>query len=120
MKHAEAVRKVHQKFQQLIEEMNMHSMIQQTMQQLQIDTRDSPKQKPLLVFLNYEMNDLKWGILMRQYPAMQEDILEFTNTFRSNFVVDFLGIYDNLFAFGIQVKNSLALKSFQASLSFYL
>ena len=105
MKHAEAVRKVHQKFQQLIEEMNMHSMIQQTMQRLQIDTRDCPKQKALLVFHNYEMNDLKWGILLRQYPAMQEDIFEFTNTFRSHFVVDFLGIYDNFYAFCMQVRN---------------
>ena len=88
-----------------MEEMNMHFMIQQTMQQLQIDTRDFPKQKPLLVFHYYEMNDLKWGILMRQYPARHEDILEFTNTFRSHFVLDFLGIYDNFYAFCMQVRN---------------
>ena len=98
VKQAEAVRKVHQQFRQLIEEKNMHSMI------LQTDTRDSSKHKSLLVFHNYEMNDLKWGMLMQQYPASHEDILEFTNTFRSCFVFDYLGIYDNLFAFGMQVK----------------
>ena len=80
-------------------------MMELLMKQLQIDLKDSPKQKPLLVFYNYEMNDLKWGILMRQYPAMQDDILEFTNTLRSHFVVDFLGIYDNFYAFCMQVRN---------------
>ena len=97
VKQAEAIRKVHQKFQQLVEEKNMHS------KRLQIDTIDS-NHKPLIVFHDYEMNDLKWGMLMRQYPAMQEDIFEFTNTFKLYFVFDYLGIYENLFAFGMQVR----------------
>ena len=115
VKQAEAVCKVHQKFRQLIEEKNMHSKM------LQKDTRDSSNHTPLLVFHNYEINDLKWGMLMRQYPAMQEDILEFTNTFRSCFAFDYLGIYDNRFAFGMQVKISKFARSlllFQVMLLF--
>ena len=98
VKHAESVGKVHQKFQQLIEE---------KMLQTEDGTKDFPKQKRLLVFHNYEMNDLKWGMLMRQYPDMQEDFIEFINTFRSCFVFDYLGIYENHFAFGMQVRKSI-------------
>ena len=83
VKQDQAFKKMHKLFKELVEQ---------------------PHDESLLVLSNMEMSEVRWGILLKEYPEVRSLIEEHLHEFESESKFDFICLINNLMSVNFQVS----------------